>query len=122
MILKKTNLVVGDNTMISKVTVIHLYGGSFRKKARIGDYVLIAIPDRRVQRPFINKNLYLGIIVTQKQKYTRKNGVYIRFCSNKVLLLTEQKKIVGTRIYGPVALEIKKTNLTRLLAVARKLC
>ena len=122
MVLKQTKLVVGDNTMISKVCVIHLYGGFFRKKTRVGNYVLVSIPERRVPRPFINKNIYLGIIVTQKQKYKRKNGIYVHFYFNKVLLLSEQKKIVGTRIYGPIAFEIKQTNLTRLLSIARKLC
>jgi ribosomal protein L14 len=67
MIQKQTKLYVGDNTMILKVSTIHLYGGFFCKQTQVANYVLVSIPDRRITRPFITKNIYLGIIVTQKK-------------------------------------------------------
>jgi large subunit ribosomal protein L14 len=122
MIQKYTKIFVGDNTMIYKVLVIHLYGGFYKKKSGVGNFILVAIPKRRVMYPFIVKNIYLGLIVTQKKKYRRNNGIFVKFFFNKVVLLSEQKKFIGTRIYGPIALEIKKTKLMRILTIARKLC
>lgn len=66
--------------------------------------------------------MYLAILITQNLKYRRINGSYIVFQQNKVLLLSEQKKFIGTRIYGPIALELETSNLTRVLALAKALC
>jgi len=61
-------------------------------------------------------------LLRKKKKYRRNNGIFVKFFFNKVVLLSEQKKFIGTRIYGPIALEIKKTKLMRILTIARKLC
>lgn len=122
MVFKESKIMAADNTGAGMVRIIHLYGGFFRKYISTGGYVLIAIQKRRLARQFVTKNLYLAVIITQNLKYRRKNGYYIVFQDNKLLLLSEQKKFIGTRIYGPIALELETSNLTRVLALAKALC
>ena len=122
MVFKESRIIAADNTGAGIVRIIHLYGGFFRKYISTGGYVLIAIQKRKLIRQFVTKNLYLAIIVTQNLKYRRKQGYYVLFQANKLLLLSEQKKFIGTRIYGPIALELETSNLTRVLALAKALC
>ncbi len=122
MLQKTSYIFVDDNTMIFKAKIIHLYGGFFKKTGKVGTYVLTAIPHRRVTRQFITKTIHLAIITTQKKKYQRINGIHIKFNLNKIVFLSDQKKFIGTRIYGPIAQEILQTKLTRLLSVAKKAC
>lgn len=122
MLFKESRIIAADNTGAGLVRIIHLYGGCNRKSSQIGCYVLIAIQKRRLTRQFVTKNLYLAVIVTQNFKYRRLNGYYIVFNQNKLLLLSEQKKFIGTRIYGPICLELETSNLTRVLALAKALC
>jgi large subunit ribosomal protein L14 len=90
--------------------------------ATVKQYVLISIPHRRVARQFVTKNIYLGIIAARKKLVRRRKGYGVRFASNKVLLLTDHKKLVGTRLYGPVAKELEHEKITKLFVLARKLC
>jgi large subunit ribosomal protein L14 len=122
MVFKESKIIAADNTGAGIVRIIHLYGGSRRKFISTGGYILIAIQKRRLARQFVTKNLYLAILITQNLKYRRFQGYYIVFQQNKVLLLSEQKKFIGTRIYGPIALELETSNLTRVLALAKALC
>lgn len=122
MVFKESKIMAADNTGAGMVRIIHLYGGFYRKYISTGGYVLIAIQKRRLARQFVTKNLYLAVMITQNLKYRRKNGYYIVFQENKLLLLSEQKKFIGTRIYGPIALELETSNLTRVLALAKALC
>jgi large subunit ribosomal protein L14 len=122
MIFKETFVYVGDNAGAEIVRVIHLYGGFKKKSSTISNYVLIAVQNRRVQRQFITKNIYLALIVTIKKNFYRLNGSYIKFNYNKVVLLNEVKKFIGTRIIGPVAAEVLKMKLEKLRSLTKKIC
>jgi ribosomal protein L14 len=122
MVQKGTFVYVGDNTGAVWVKCIHLYGGFYKKKARVTDYILIAIQKRRLLRKFINNFIYLALLITQKKNFFRLNGYYIKFYYNKILLLTEAKKLVGTRVLGTACKELIYFNNFKIMSLVKKLC
>ncbi len=121
MISHETMVVVGDNSGARRAKHIGFLGSFFKKTATIGEFIVVAIQNRRLKRRFITKNIYLAIIVTVNKNFKRLNGVFIRFFSNKVILLSEQGKVVGSRIYGPIALEMRKLKITKILSLAKSI-
>jgi large subunit ribosomal protein L14 len=119
MILKETMVIVGDNSGARRAKHIGFIGCFFKKTARIGDFIIVAIQHRRLQRRFITKNIYLAVVVTSKFNTKRLQGFYIRFCFNKVILLSEQGKVVGTRLYGPIATETRKLKIAKIISLAK---
>lgn len=119
MILRETMVTIGDNSGARRAKTIGFLGNFFKKKATLSDFIVVAIQQRRLKRRFITKNIYLALIVALNRNILRKNGVFIKFLSNKVILLSEQGKVVGTRLYGPIALEIKKLKITKILTLAK---
>lgn len=107
MIQTETNLVVADNSGARSVRVIRLYGGSFRKSSTIGDIVLcavkVAIPNGKVKKGDMVK----GVIVRVKKGYVRKDGSTIAFDDNAIVVIDDNKAPVGTRVFGPVARELR---------------
>jgi ribosomal protein L14 len=122
MIQKGSFVYVGDNTGITWVKCIHLYGGFFKKYAYLAHYILVAIQKRRLLRKFIFKNIYLAIIITQKKNFYRHNGYYVKFLYNKILLLSEVKKLIGTRIFGTAARELIKFEYFKIISFVKKIC
>jgi large subunit ribosomal protein L14 len=122
MIKKGSYLYVTDNTGALIVKCIHLYGGFSKKSSFMSEFVLIAIQKRKVLRQYITKNIYLALLVTQKKIYYRSNGYYIKFHLNKIILLNEAKKLVGTRILGTVCIEIKKYQYIKFSSLVKKIC
>ena len=121
MILHETVVKLGDNSGARRAKTIGFIGSFFPKKATIGNFIIVAIQHRRVKRRFITKNIYLAIIVAIKKNYKRLPGFFIRFASNKVVLLSEHGKVVGSRIYGPIANELKKFKITKMLNLAKSI-
>ena len=107
MIINGTNLVVADNSGAKSVRVFRLLGGSFRKKSSIGDVVVCsvksAIPNGNVKKGDVVK----GVIVRTKYATERKDGSHIRFDDNAVVLIKADGSPVGTRVFGPVARELR---------------
>ena len=119
MIFRETFITVGDNSGARRAKTIGFLGSFFKKKAGLGDFILVAIQHRRLKRRFITKNIYLALIVTIKRNILRLNGICIKFFSNKAVLLSEQGKVVGSRLYGPIALEIKVLKISKILGLAK---
>jgi large subunit ribosomal protein L14 len=119
MILRETMVYVGDNSGARRAKIIGFLGSFFKKHATITNFVIVAIQQRRLKRRFITKNIYLALIITVNKNIFRLNGFFIRFFRNKVLLLSEQGKLVGSRIYGPISVEIKKLKITKVLSLAK---
>jgi large subunit ribosomal protein L14 len=119
MILRETMVTIGDNSGARRAKTIGFLGSFFKKKATLSDFIVVAIQQRRLKRRFITKNIYLGLIVALNRNILRLNGFFIKFSSNKVVLLSEQGKVVGTRLYGPIAAEIKKLKITKILTLAK---
>lgn len=107
MVQNETNMVVADNSGAKSVRIFRLYGGSKRKSASIGDIVLCsvkaAIPNAKVKKGDVVK----AVIVRTKKGINRSNGSYIAFDDNAVVLINEDGSPRATRVFGPVARELR---------------
>jgi ribosomal protein L14, bacterial/organelle len=108
MIQTETNLVVADNSGARIVRVFRIYGGSHRKTCSVGDVVLCAvkdaIPDGKVRKSAVVK----AVIIRTVYPIQRKDGSVIKFDDNACVLINEDKTPIGTRVFGPVARELRE--------------
>ena len=107
MVQTETNLVVADNSGARSVRVFHLVGGSHRKSASVGDVVICAVKDATPNGKVKKSDVVKGVIVRVKKAYQRKDGSTIRFDDNAVVLINEDGTPKGTRVFGPVARELR---------------
>ena len=107
MVQTETNLVVADNSGARSVCVFHLVGGSHRKSASVGDVVICAVKDAIPNGKVKKSDVVKGVIVRVKKAYQRKDGSTIRFDDNAVVLINEDGTPKGTRVFGPVARELR---------------
>jgi large subunit ribosomal protein L14 len=118
MIREYTRLNVADNTGAKKAMCIRVLGGSKRKYGRIGDVIVVtvksAIPGGDVKKGDVSK----AVIVRGKKEIKRKDGSYIRFDENAAVLIDEQNEPRGTRIFGPVARELREKNYMKIISLA----
>jgi len=107
MVQNETNLVVADNSGAQSVRVFRLLGGSKRKSSGVGDIVICAvkqaIPNSKVKK----SDVVEGVIIRVKKAYQRKDGSTIRFDDNAIVLLNDDLTPKGTRVFGPVARELR---------------
>ncbi len=118
MIQAESTLEVADNSGARKVACIRVLGGSRRKYASIGDVIVVtvkdAIPNARVKRGEVRR----AVVVRTKKGISRSDGSYIRFDDNAAVLLDPQKEPVGTRIFGPVARELRGRKFMKIISLA----
>ena len=118
MIQQETRLRVADNTGAKEVLCIKVLGGSKRKYARLGDIIVIsvkkAIPGGVIKKGEISK----AVIVRTKKESRRKDGSYIRFDDNAAVLIDAQLEPKGTRVFGPVARELRERKFMKILSLA----
>jgi large subunit ribosomal protein L14 len=118
MIQKETDLVVADNSGAKRVRCIHILGGTRRRYARLGDVVVVsvktAIPGGAVKKKEVSR----AVVVRTKKEFRRKDGSYIRFDENAVVLLNAQNEPKGTRIFGPVARELRDKQYMKIISLA----
>ena len=107
MVQTETNLVVADNSGARSVRVFHLVGGSHRKSASVGDVVICAVKDAIPNGKVKKSDVVKGVIVRVKKAYQRKDGPTIRVDDNAVVLINEDGTPKGTRVFGPVARELR---------------
>ena len=107
MVQTETNLVVADNSGARSVRVFHLVGGSHLKSASVGDVVICAVKDAIPNGKVKKSDVVKGVIVRVKKAYQRKDGSTIRFDDNAVVLINEDGTPKGTRVFGPVARELR---------------
>ncbi|MCI6358295.1 MAG: 50S ribosomal protein L14 [Erysipelotrichaceae bacterium] len=107
MIQTETNLVVADNTGAKSVRAFRLYGGSYRKSAGVGDIVLCAVKDAIPNGKVKKGDIVKGVIVRTKKAYNRPDGSTIAFDDNAVVLINDDGTPRGTRVFGPVARELR---------------
>jgi large subunit ribosomal protein L14 len=107
MIQQESRLAVADNSGAKEVLCIRVLGGSGRRYASVGDKIVVAvksaIPSGEVKKGSVTK----AVVVRTKKEIRRPDGSYIRFDDNAVVLLNNQDEIRGTRIFGPVARELR---------------
>ena len=118
MIQQESTLQVADNSGARKVACIRVLGGSGRKYASIGDIIVVsvkdAIPNARVKRGEVRR----AVVVRTKKGVPRPDGSYIRFDDNAAVLLDTQREPVGTRIFGPVARELRGRKFMKIISLA----
>ncbi len=118
MIHNETRLRVADNTGAREVLVIRGLGGSRRRSSNIGDIVVCtvkdAIPNANVKKGTVVK----AVIVRTKYGVRRENGTYIKFDDNAVVILKDDMTPRGTRIFGPVARELREKNFMKIVSLA----
>ena len=118
MIQPESTLEVADNSGARKVACIRVLGGSRRKYASIGDIIVVsvkdAIPNARVKRGEVRR----AVVVRTKKGVPRPDGSYIRFDDNAAVLLDTQREPVGTRIFGPVARELRGRKFMKIISLA----
>jgi len=118
MIKMQTNLVVADNSGAKSIRCIKVLGGSRRRYASVGDIisasVRVAMPGGTVKKGQLVK----CVIVRTKKEVRRKDGSYIRFDQNAAVVIDEQKEPIGTRIFGPVARELREKKFMKIVSLA----
>lgn len=118
MIQEETNLVVADNSGAKKVRCIRLLGGHDRRYAGVGDIIVVsvksAIPNGGVKKGEVSK----AVIVRTAKETRRSDGSYIRFDENAAVLLNNEGEPRGTRIFGPVARELRDKQFMKIISLA----
>ena len=118
MIQQETRLKVADNTGAKDILCIKVLGGSRKKYARVGDQIIVtvkkAIPGGVVKKGEVST----AVVVRTKKEIKRKDGSYIRFDENAAVLINSQKEPMGTRVFGPVARELREKNFMKILSLA----
>ena len=118
MIQPQTNLIVADNSGAKRIQCILVLGGSRRRYAQIGDVIRAsvkeAVPDSTVKKG----EVVYAVIVRTSKELGRPYGSYIRFDDNAAVIINAQKEPVGTRIFGPVARELRKKNFMKIISLA----
>lgn len=118
----KSILTAADNTGAKKLSLVNVFGGSKRKFAYIGDVVNCVVKEADSVGTVKKHELVKGIIVRTRKEYRRKDGSYIRFGDNAVVLIDNptDKNPRGTRIFGPVARELKDLGYNKISSLAKE--
>jgi len=118
MIQEESNLIVADNSGAKKVRCIRVLGGSDRRYAGVGDLIVVsvktAIPGGTVKKGEVSR----AVIVRTKKETRRKDGSYIRFDENAAVLINAENEPRGTRIFGPVARELREKQFMKIISLA----
>jgi len=118
MIQPYSRLKAADNTGAKELMCINVLGGSGRKYARTGD-VIVASVKKATPRGLVKKGeVVRAVIIRSAQPQRRSDGSYIRFDENAAVILTERNNPKGTRIFGPVARELRDKNFTKIISLA----
>ena len=118
MVQNETNLVVADNSGARSVRVFRLYGGSPRKSSSLGDVVLCAVKDAIPNGKVKKSDVVKGVIVRVKHPVQRKDGSTIAFDDNAVVIIDNDGNPVGTRVFGPVARELREAGYMKIVSLA----
>lgn len=118
MIQMQTRLNVADNSGAKEVMCIKVLGGSKRRSASIGDIIIVsikeALPNAKVKKGDVAK----AVVVRTVHKLRRPDGSYIRFDDNSAVLINAAKEPIGTRIFGPVARELRAKQFVKIVSLA----
>ena len=118
MIQQNSRLIVADNTGAKKAMCIKVLGGTRRRYGTVGDIIVVAIknavPGGSVKKGEVSK----AVVVRTKKEVPRSDGSYIRFDENAVVLIDDQNEPKGTRIFGPVARELREKQFMKIVSLA----
>jgi len=118
----KTILRSADNSGAQLLKCIRIYGGIKRKKASLGDTILVAVKKLKSRKKAEKKKMYLGVITAKKERTKRFDGTTVKFDRNKVAIFS-QNKFLGSRLYGPLCKEVRSKNFknrySQVISVAK---
>lgn len=118
MIQSQTYLESADNTGVKKLFCIRVLGGSGRRYARLGDIVVVsvkeAIPNSKVEKGEVHR----AVVVRTKKEQRRPDGSYLRFDDNAAVLVSKENEPMGTRVFGPIARELRLKGFMKIISLA----
>jgi len=117
MIYPQTMLTVADNTGAKKVMCIRVLGGG-KKDAKIGDTIIAVVKEAIPNMPIKRSDIVRAIVVRTKKTIRRQDGMYIRFDDNAAVIVNVDNNPRGTRVFGPVAREIRDKNFSKIVSLA----
>ena len=118
MIQVQTHLNVADNSGAKRVECIRILGGTKRRYAEVGDVIVVSVKDALPTSQVKKGTVLKAVIVRTAKEFGRKDGTYIRFSDNAAVLITDTNEPRGTRIFGPVARELREKKFMRIVSLA----
>ena len=118
MVQNETRLKVADNTGAKELLIIRCLGGSNRKTANIGDIVVCSVKEAQAGGSVKKGQVVKAVVVRTKYGISRENRSYIKFDDNAAVIIKEDKTPVGTRIFGPVARELRDKDFMKIISLA----
>ena len=118
MIQPQTYLNVADNSGARKLMCIQILGTSNRKYARIGDIIIAVVKEAVPNMPLKKSEIVRAVIVRTCKELKRKNGTIIQFDDNAAVVINQEGNPKGTRVFGPVARELRESNFTKIVSLA----
>jgi large subunit ribosomal protein L14 len=118
MIRPQTILNVTDNSGAKKLMCIRILGGSYKQNATIGDIIIGVIKQATPNMPLKKSDKVRAVIVRTSKEVKRSNGTFIRFNDNAVVIINKDDNPRGTRVFGPVARELREKNFIKILSLA----
>ena len=118
MIQAQSKLNVADNSGAKVLLCIKVLGGSKRRYARVGDVVVVSVKEAMPNSKVKKGEVMRAVIVRTAKEIPRKDGSYIKFSDNSAVLINQQNEPIGTRIFGPVARELRAKNFMKIISLA----
>lgn len=118
MIQAQTKLEVADNSGAKKIMVIKVLGGTRARYARVGDVFIASVKEAIPGAQIKKKDVVKAVLVRSKKEVRRKDGSYVRFDSNAAVIIDDEFNPKGTRIFGPVARELREKNFLKIISLA----
>lgn len=118
MLQTESRLRVADNTGAKEVLVIRVLGGTKKRYASIGDKIVVTIKDATPNGTVKKGQVTRAVVVRTKKEIRRKDGSYIRFDDNACVLLDSSEEMKGTRVFGPVARELREKQFMKIVSLA----
>lgn len=118
MIQQQSRLNVGDNTGAKEIMCIRVLGGSFRRYANIGDIIVASVKSATPGGQVKKGDVVKAVVVRSKKGLRRPDGSYIRFDENAAVIIKDDKTPRGTRIFGPVARELRDNDFMKIISLA----
>jgi len=121
MIQERSILKVADNSGAKIVRCFRVLGGSRKRYAEVGDIIIASVQVAEPRKPIKKKDIVKCVVVRQRKALHRKDGSYLRFDDNAVVIIDEKKEPKGTRIFGPLPREIKEKNYETIFTMAEEI-
>ena len=118
MIQQETVLDVADNSGAKRVMCIRVLGGTRRRYAGLGDIIIVAVQEALPSAKVKKGEVARAVVVRTRREYGRNDGSYVKFDGNSAVLINEENEPIGTRIFGPVARELRGKRFMKIISLA----